>query len=252
MPAPIRINEADLRQAMREPRYWQSGHPERPAFTSWVTDGFRGLYPSDSANRQSVWVKEYKREGHLVAAHWRGVPAGSNGSSGGQTAPGQASPADKPELIQANSLRKLWDLWRRSPPDGRGSGDPRPGGKPGTEPAPQRRTWRGQDGRDRVDDIRNDPATERLPDAHSARVPQFTRPGGLAGRQRDLEGLETVGPPVPRGPDATQYTLADGRLATMRRASHARSGGEPTLEIAEPLGNGRFSPADIFRYPPSR
>jgi hypothetical protein len=252
MPAPIRITEADLRQAMREPRYWRSGHPERTAFTGWVTEGFRGRYPCDAAPRQSVWVEAYTREGHPVAAHWRGIPSASDRSSGRQTTPGQDSAGDAPVLVQANALRKLWELWRRSPPDGCGSGGPRSGGRPGNEPTPQRRSWLGADGRDRLNDIRSDPATQRLPNAHSAGVPQYSRPGGISGRQRDLERLNPVGQPVQRGPDTTQHTLADGRIATMRRATHARSGGEPTLEIAEPLGNGRFGPSDIFRYPPSR
>jgi len=36
MPDRLPITEADLRQAMRDPRYWQAGHPERAAFNAWV------------------------------------------------------------------------------------------------------------------------------------------------------------------------------------------------------------------------
>lgn len=34
MADPIQITEADLRRAMREPRYWQNGHPEREGFAT--------------------------------------------------------------------------------------------------------------------------------------------------------------------------------------------------------------------------
>lgn len=36
MPAFQRLTEADLRTAMRDRRYWQSGHPERAAYGAWV------------------------------------------------------------------------------------------------------------------------------------------------------------------------------------------------------------------------
>ena len=70
MPRTVRVTEQDLRGAMRDERYWRSGHPERAAFVGWVTDGFRGLYPPDGAARGAVWVRAYVRNGQPVAAHW--------------------------------------------------------------------------------------------------------------------------------------------------------------------------------------
>ena len=32
--------EASLREAMRDPRYWQSGHPDRPGWLAAVTEGW--------------------------------------------------------------------------------------------------------------------------------------------------------------------------------------------------------------------
>jgi hypothetical protein len=54
MPQTVRVTEQDLRGAMRDERYWRSGHPERTPFVGWVTDGFRGVYPSDGAARVAV------------------------------------------------------------------------------------------------------------------------------------------------------------------------------------------------------
>jgi pimeloyl-ACP methyl ester carboxylesterase len=42
-------NEADLRAAIRDPRYWQAGHPGRAAHVAAVTRGFQHLYGSESA-----------------------------------------------------------------------------------------------------------------------------------------------------------------------------------------------------------
>lgn len=38
MTPPMPIAEATLRQAMRDPRYWRSWHPEQADFVGWVTD----------------------------------------------------------------------------------------------------------------------------------------------------------------------------------------------------------------------
>ena len=57
MANPIRITEADLRSAMREPRYGASGHPEREGFAAWVRGGFRALHPRDAPARGAVWVR---------------------------------------------------------------------------------------------------------------------------------------------------------------------------------------------------
>ena len=57
MSDPVRITEADLRSAMREPRYWQPHHPERSAFTTWVTKGWHALTPKDAPAKGSVWVR---------------------------------------------------------------------------------------------------------------------------------------------------------------------------------------------------
>lgn len=245
---PVRITEADLRHAMRDARYWQAGHPERAAFSAWVTDGFRALHPGDAASRSSVWVKAYTRNGRAVAAHWRSAPAGQGAHDRSRDGPeNSGSVGDTPEIVQANALRNLLQMFRRGPPGGRGSGSP-----PGARPAPERRRWPGRDGRDRVDEMRNDPATVRLQDAHSAGTAQYSRPEGAAGRQRDLEALNPIGQPEQLRGSTLKHFLADGRIAITRNATGATSHGELTLEIAESIGSGRFSPTDLFRYLPTR
>ncbi len=69
---PVRITDSELRAAMRDPRYWQQGQPERKAFVSWVTNGWKALNPETGSGKTKVWVRSYDREGHQVSAHWRG------------------------------------------------------------------------------------------------------------------------------------------------------------------------------------
>lgn len=73
-----------LRAAMRDPRYWQAGRPERQPFGSWVTQGFQALEGSalrDGEGRTMVFVRAYTRvrDGRTehVGAHVR-----SNGARG--------------------------------------------------------------------------------------------------------------------------------------------------------------------------
>ena len=82
MPDSLHITEADLRQAMRDPRYWQAGKPERAAFNAWVTEGWQQLYPREGrgASAGIVHVRAYSRtrDGHTeqVFAHSRSNPRG--------------------------------------------------------------------------------------------------------------------------------------------------------------------------------
>lgn len=118
MANPIRITEADLRSAMREPRYWQNGHPEREGFAAWVSGGFRALHPRDAPSRGAVWVRPYQREGKPVAGHWRSPPPGGLESGQGADVPGT--------IQQANWRRTLLERLTRTPPDERGGSGRRP------------------------------------------------------------------------------------------------------------------------------
>lgn len=76
----ISLNRADLRQAMRDPRYWQSGHPERADYRGWVTDAWR-QHQAGAGGDGVVWVKPYTRrrdgETHEVSGHFRQSSGGS-------------------------------------------------------------------------------------------------------------------------------------------------------------------------------
>jgi hypothetical protein len=39
----VPVVEESLRAAMRDPRYWRSGHPEREEYNRWVTEGWRAV-----------------------------------------------------------------------------------------------------------------------------------------------------------------------------------------------------------------
>jgi hypothetical protein len=250
MPQTVRVTEQDLRGAMRDERYWRSGHPERTPFVGWVTDGFRGLYPSDGAARVAVWVRAYVRNGHPVAAHWRSAPPGggrADDTSGTRRSIGRAIDEGDAEVIPAN-----WrSIFRRGPdraPPDRGSG----GGAPAAQGRGRHARRPDAQGRDPVDDLRGQPDTRRDENLRD-RVDQWSRPGGETGRAQDLERLRPAGPPTAY-PDGRQvYRLEDGRIATVRPSTSPGSGGVPTMEIAEPTDRpGRFRPTDKFRYPVGR
>jgi hypothetical protein len=79
--AMIPITEARLREAMRDPRYWQQGNPERTDYNAWVTQGWRALIETPAAQAVGgvVQVQAYERRGPdgnivQVQAHQRGAP----------------------------------------------------------------------------------------------------------------------------------------------------------------------------------
>lgn len=235
----VPVTEQDLREAMRDRRYWQPGHPERQASSDWVTTGWQGLYPADGAARPMVWVRPYRRDGHPVEGHWRSAPMRDGGRG-----------ADDWPVRQVGWLSAiLRSRLRRGPADGRGSGGPRTGGRQPIRDRGQR-TY-GSDGRDRVLELRGDPETrfDRIPKRD---IDHWYRPGGEAGRARDLDRLRPIGERTEIGPGAFSHRLEDGRLATIRPSTGPGSDGVATLEIAEPRGSGRFVATDKFRYPVGR
>lgn len=232
----VPVTEQDLREAMRDRRYWQPGHPERQAWSDWVTTGWQGLYPADGAARPMVWVRPYRRNGHPVEGHWRSAPMREAGRGADD---GPVRQVGWPSAILRNRLR-------RGPADGRGSGGPRTGGRQPIRDRGQR-TY-DPDGRDRVDELRRDPET-RYDRILKRDVDHWHRPGGEAGRARDLERLRPVGAPEPVRGGGLRYHLEDGRTAMMRPSTSPGADGAPTLEVARPLGGGRFLPTDKFRHP---
>ena len=62
--AELKLSEQDLRQAMRAPRYWQHGQPEREAYHAWVSDAWRGLQGqrAEGGGRVEVRVRGYQRQ----------------------------------------------------------------------------------------------------------------------------------------------------------------------------------------------
>jgi hypothetical protein len=169
MPAPVRITEADLRGAMREPRYWRSGHPERDAFARWVTGGWRALNPADGEVRSAVWVRPYIRDGHPVVGHWCSPPPRHSPRPDEET--GRAETETDP-VVPAN----LWRWLRRyAPSDGRGGGRSRRD----FYTRDRARRWKDAEGRDRTEDLRRDPET-RPGGTLSNDIDQWFRPGGEA------------------------------------------------------------------------
>lgn len=98
----IPMTEATLRQAMRDRRYWQPGHPDREDYAGWVTAGWRalGTSPHRSADGTAVvFVKAYDRERdrHVqhVAAHQRSAPPRTDRPPA-PAGPGQGTAEDPP------------------------------------------------------------------------------------------------------------------------------------------------------------
>ena len=83
---------------MRDPRYWQPGHPERSRYVARVTEGWRSLVEAEAAQGDVVNVQGYVRivDGKAVnvAAHTRGDPPGGSSPDGGRE-PQQDQAADR-------------------------------------------------------------------------------------------------------------------------------------------------------------
>lgn len=81
----VPLTASRLRQAMRDPRYWQSGHPERTDYRAWVSDGWRQLQTAESQPNSDglIWVRPYTRtrdgETEQVSGHYRNA-SGSMGA----------------------------------------------------------------------------------------------------------------------------------------------------------------------------
>ncbi|WPB86376.1 hypothetical protein [Sediminicoccus rosea] len=57
----IHVTEESLRAAMRDPRYWRSGHPEREEYNRWVTEGWRAVVNEGQGKGGVVQVRAYTR-----------------------------------------------------------------------------------------------------------------------------------------------------------------------------------------------
>lgn len=95
----FQVTEESLRSAMRDPRYWRAGHPERDAYFRWVSDGWQAYVQGGEGRNGIVHVRAYSRarngKTENVAAHTRSSPPGGD----------DASPAEgddgKPRLQEA-------------------------------------------------------------------------------------------------------------------------------------------------------
>jgi len=93
MSDPVPLSASDLRNAMRDPRYWRSGHPERADYFAWVSDGWRQLAAAERQPNSDglVWVNPYTRrrggETEDVSGHYRhagGSPRGPTPDGGSE------------------------------------------------------------------------------------------------------------------------------------------------------------------------
>jgi hypothetical protein len=158
----IPIAERTLRAAVREPRYWHDGHPEREAFHAWVSQGWRDLVasPHRTADGACVaFVRAYTRvrngRTERVSAHTRSVSSCGLDEDWSTYAtpvaerrgdpPGRRPPADRPARISPlGVLQRTPDGTDRVPPlqpviggGGRGAGQSAPASRPnlgGAEP----------------------------------------------------------------------------------------------------------------------
>ena len=85
------ITEASLRAAMRDPRYWQPGHPERSRYVARVSEGWRRLVEAEAGQDGAVNVQAYVRtvngKAVNVAAHTGGDPPGGSDTGTGHEVP---------------------------------------------------------------------------------------------------------------------------------------------------------------------
>jgi hypothetical protein len=97
----IPLTDLDLKQAMRDPRYWEPGNPERAGFHDWVTKGWEALYPADGQEPAggTAWVRPYTRTQDGKTVQVSGYQWSSSGGKSGSVKPGlQATPVVAPAL----------------------------------------------------------------------------------------------------------------------------------------------------------
>jgi hypothetical protein len=91
----IPVTEESLRAAMRDPRYWRSGHPEREEYHRWVTEGWQAFVNEGQGKNGVVQVRAYTRtrngKTEQVGAHTRADPPGGDAKDGSQSTAGQGS-----------------------------------------------------------------------------------------------------------------------------------------------------------------
>ncbi|WP_203073516.1 hypothetical protein [Falsiroseomonas ponticola] len=220
---------------MRNPRYWQSGNPERKAYVDWVTRGFQALYGEGNASKAgSVWVEPYSRmrDGRKedVSGHWRSHKPGAGGVD-------DATPIAR---------RPRDDMF---PKHSEGGGPMGPGGGGGgTRPQPGRPTQPTpatpappRPGAQTPEEL----ASRSIPENRTSRRTYVMRvPEGPEQMMPDF-GAMTAGRPVirkagNRGP-VDVGTTADGRSVIARGSADGR----PTIEIQR-AGGGRTT--HEFRY----
>ncbi len=276
----VPATEASLKRAMRDPRYWQSGHPERSAYSAWVSDGWQALGKASPGGRTAeglVFVRAYDctRNGHAehVSAHTRSAAPGRDSQDGGATvvpashwmrggaAPGTGLPAlpgpggRMPPLPLPRFPSGGLDKWL---PRGIGPRSPaRPGqvetappneageepANPGAAQAPAEPLLPSPP---TVDDLlAASPLTKKNIGPWNA--DQHQRGGGEAQRDADRRAITTA-PGETIGPDRIAYPLPDGRIVVTRPSTS--DGEPPTMEVARPNPNkpGRFIPTHKIRY----
>ena len=111
----VPLTEASLRAAMRDPRYWRAGHPEREAYHRWVTEGWQRFVREGEGAHGVVQVRAYTRtrngKAEQVGAHHRADPPGGaapgTAAQGGPVLPvqdraGTAPPSPRPGITAAS------------------------------------------------------------------------------------------------------------------------------------------------------
>jgi len=282
----VPVTEASLKRAMRDPRYWQAGHPERNDYVRWVTGGWDSLGAAAPGGRMSqgmVFVRAYERtrggKSHHVSAHQRGTVSGRGGvqlaMSGADPVFGGSVLGQRPLLlgppigtrpalprppvrsiparpgVRADTRRGSLGArgWYNTIPEQPGEGEAADAGKDAasTEPLlPSPPT---------VEELAAQtpriPRRGRIKNPATEHTPQYDRGGGVTQRDADLQALRPgPGRPDPRRPEVISHPLPDGRTAVIRRATRRQE--DITLEIqdhaAREAGRNPAVATHKFRY----
>lgn len=193
------ITEGFLRRAMRDDRYWRSGHPERSAFVSWVTDGFQALEEHGGATGGTVFVRAYTRtvkgKPVHVQAHQRAAPPGREESIVPAAGSRGAGSRDGAEWDEA------WSDDDVVPVMGRRRGQSTEPDQPRRDPGPPMERIPGQTGKENADDrpswARGIPRGQNeTPTQYADRIMDQQWPNGWRGnadREREHQQIQKFG-----------------------------------------------------------
>ncbi|WP_207792090.1 hypothetical protein [Siccirubricoccus phaeus] len=243
----VPISERSLREAMREPRYWQAGHPEREAFGRWVSQGWQALYGKDGPGTSGgvVFVRAYSRvrNGKVeeVGAHLRSA-AERDGAAGDAK-----EPSVDGDIIPVMGRRgAAWGIAREYLERLRRQGSGLPGSRPAAPPAPPRAGAAIAPRPNHQDLLRQLRDDARFENTTKGNTTIWGLNGGRARLEREFDRFQPGN--VQSGASGSGPYRVGELPDGLRIVARGSRDGRPTLQVQRVSPNGSIRTLEEFRF----